>query len=210
MLLLESWFGLPIVQVAETGRDPGFQRLRVRSALQQLEIVIALDRERVAPFESLVHVCGHMTGIREQTEPPAARDEHELAGFARIVRDRIGLHGHAAEVELTMAAERLELRVAPERTGRPQRHPHGRVVSARKRIDALGVIAMLVRHEQRRDVTRLSINGTQTLLNRLTRQAAIDHEQRRPELYEQSIAAAAAAERREAQRHQETLCKLIE
>ncbi len=84
----------------------------------------------------------------------------------------------------------------------PGRHPHRSVVALRERRDALRVIRVLVRDEDGRDVARLTIDGLQALLDDLARQPAVDHQQRRAELDERGVAAAAAAERQEAQRHE--------
>jgi hypothetical protein len=66
-------------------------------------------------------------------------------------------------------------------------------VALRERRDALRMIRVLVRDEDGRYVARLAIDGAQALFDDLARQAAIDHEQRRAELDERTVAAAAAA-----------------
>src|SRR5262249_13759256 len=74
----------------------------------------------------------------------------------------------------------------------------------RKRRHAMRVIAVLVCYEDGGDVARLAIDGAQALFDDLTWQTAVHHQQRGAVLDEGRIAATAAAERCETQRHWES------
>ena len=184
-----------------------FNETRVRPALQRVEVVIALERERVALLEPLHHVRSHVPGVGQHAEPSPRRRERVLARLARIVRHGIRLHVDAADRQRAVAAQVLHARDRRQRARGARRHPNRRVVPLRERRDALRVIRVLVSDEIGRDVARLAIDGLQALLDDLARQSAVDHQQRRAELDERGIAAAAAAEREEAQRH-ERCCSL--
>ena len=151
--------------------------------------------------EPLHHVRRDVAGVGEHAEAAARSRERVLARLARVVGHRIRLNVDAADRERSMRAQVLHARDRRQRARRARRHPYRRVVTFRERRDALRVIGMLVRDRIAVTSRGLPIDGLQTLLDDLARQAAVDHQQRRAELDERSIAAAAAAERDEAQRH---------
>ena len=105
---------LRVVQMADARSNAGLQRLGIRAVLQRIEIVVALDPERVAVAEPGLHVRGHVARVREQAEPLAARAQ---AVLHRVVHDESPPRPPSARIVLRAdppyASLTARVRVAP-------------------------------------------------------------------------------------------------
>jgi hypothetical protein len=189
-----------VVEVAEASRDAVLQAEWIRPLHQHVEVVVALDHERVAAGELVLHVAGGRAEVGEHAQAQVAVREHVLHRLARIVRHRERLDQDRADREPRVRVDephqhRGKVRREPLR--RAAREVHRDRVALGEARDAADVVVMLVGHADavdrgRRHAARLELRN-----RRGQREAAIHHHARARALDDQPVARAAAAQRGE-------------
>ena len=75
-----------VVEMTEPARNAPFEHRWIRPIHEQIEIVIALEHQRIDSRQHVLDVRSRVTGIGEQAEAAIAIAEDELRRFARVMR----------------------------------------------------------------------------------------------------------------------------
>src|SRR6266446_10282235 len=145
--------GRAIVEVSEFARDALLQRKWIIAVGKQVEIVIALEHQRVAAREARLDVRRRYPEIGQNAQSPASVGADELHGLARVVRYGKGPDFDIPNLEHVVAVETVHARQGREalrdRFQRAESEPHRCSEPRRKRRHAADVVRMLMRDDDR-------------------------------------------------------------
>ena len=153
--------------MAEVAGDTPLQARRIRSATQQLRIMVELQDQRVAILKNLAHVRCHAAGIRQHPQATPVGLEQELTGLARIVRNGIGADTQAVDQHrLPLTGEQPQPRDlrSTHRPPGPGRCPDLHAMPPSEGPNTPHMVAVLVGQEQDIDAVRLDIDRPKTLM----------------------------------------------
>src|SRR5438552_12312608 len=189
------------VEVSELARNPLLERKRVIAVGKQVEIVIALEHQRVAAGEARFDVRSGYAKIGQNAQPPVPVGADELHRLARVVRHGKGPDFYIANLEHIVAVETVYVRQDREtlrdHCQRAESEPYGCSEPRRERRDAADMIGMLVRDDDRGNGLGRDADPREPRDRVPDAEPAIDQHPRRADLDQQAIAFAAAAQRRE-------------
>ena len=83
---------LAVVEMPERARDALLQPFGVAASPQHVEIVVALQHQRIASGQRVLDVPRRCADIGEHAQTECAVGKHELHRLARVVRHGVGLH----------------------------------------------------------------------------------------------------------------------
>ena len=149
----EQRAGGPVVEMAEAGRDALLERRRIAAVLQHVEVVIALEHQRVASGQAVLDVQCRDAEIGEDAHAPGAVADHVLHGLARVVRHRDRNDFEHAYREPLVAVESVDWVIPSKRSATTASVPNvahtGIAVPRGERGHAADVIGVLVGDEDR-------------------------------------------------------------
>src|SRR2546425_4315220 len=193
--------GRAIVEVPESARDALLERKRIIAVGKQVEIMIALEHQRVAAGEARLDVGSGYAEIGQNAQPPATVGADELHRLARVVRYGKRPDFDIADLEYVVAVETIHVRQGSEalrdRFQRAESEPYRCSEPRRKRRDPADVIGMLVRDDDRGNGLGRDTDPRESRDRVPEPEAAVDQQPRRADLDQPAIAFAAAPQRRE-------------
>jgi hypothetical protein len=195
--------GRLVVQMPVRPADARLQGRRISAVREHVQVVVALQNQAIAAPELRLDMRGDVPDISEQAEASCAVRKHELARFARIVRNGVGMQFDITYREAFVTAKLTKLRhgVTDRCAKRVQgagRHPQRYPVAASERTSAVRMVAVLMGEHNGRQLVRVDTETRQTSFGFPEAEAAIDQQPRIPALDQQGIAATAATEQRKA------------
>jgi hypothetical protein len=163
-----------------------------------LNIVIALQNERIADIEHVHHVPCNVTGIGQHPKPPCAIAKDELHWFTGIVRNRKRMHTNIADRERLMTVDDRDPRVGAAIATRSQgavRQQDGPIETPRTRKNSSNVIGVFVRNQHGINVGGSQAQPSQPARHLAGTKAGIDQQTGTAGFDQQGITPAPAAER---------------
>ena len=143
-----------VVQMAEAPGDPLLQRARIVASREQVEVVVALEHQRVAAGQARLDVRRRHADVGQHAEPARAVADDELHRLARVVRhrERPDLERRRSRTRRGCRSRRrasMPSKRAADRRQRAERRPDRDPVARRERRHAADVIGVLVGDEDR-------------------------------------------------------------
>ncbi len=188
--------GVVIAQVPDPRRDPRLQPGTVRAVPQHVVVVVRLEHEDVERLARARDRAAHVADVVEHARPRPGRlaGHDEAHRLARVVRRRCRAHRHAWESRSSCRRRTDctcgtgELRGARRRRRRVQLPSP----ALHRRLRAVHVVPVLVRHEAGVDRIRLDADRLEASRQRARAVAAVDQDPRPVALDKNRVAATAA------------------
>ncbi len=191
-----------VMQMAEAAADSLLQRTGIVAVLEHIEIVIALQNQRVATGEASFHVGRRHAEVRQHAQTVRAVADDVLHRLARVVRNGYRLDFQRADRESVMAVETVDAGHALEpfryRGQRAERRPHRNAMPCGERRDAADMIGVLVRDENRGERRGRESEPGEASRRAANAEPAIDQDARAARFDDEAVAFAAAAQGGEA------------
>jgi hypothetical protein len=143
-------------------------------------------------------MCGYSACVRQQPETVFPVREHELAGFACIVRDGKGLYFEIAQTKAGLSVKSVDLGqgLITQHQLSAGTEPHGHIVLPGQGAHATYMITVFVGHQYGSELRRRAPEPRHTPFGFTTGKSAVDHHQGLAGFDERCIAPAATAKRR--------------
>lgn len=196
--LLHQFCGLMVVQVPSRTAYAGLEKIGIRATGKHRAVVVGLDHQSIHRTIALQHLGRGHSQIGEHAEAPLPIGQHELGRLAGVVRDANHLYFQPADRQAL---------AGPQQLGGVHRAAHAAqgtrteidrdLVMPRQQFDAMDVIGVFVRDQDRVQLRGAQPQARQTLDDFTQREAAIDQYPGVRTAHQGRIAPASAAQNRE-------------
>src|SRR5262245_16402511 len=162
--------------MADVARDPALERPWIATTQQHVVIVIPFHEQHGATAKPLAYGARRMTEIGKHTHPTPVALDDELRRLAGVVRYRHPTNPHVRDLEIRVRTKRpdVEILPVPHAACGAERCVHGHSKPTRERADAVSVIGMFVRDENRRQIGWIDTQSPEARERVAQRESAID------------------------------------
>lgn len=171
-----------IVKMPDAACHSALEPRRIRSAFEQLAFVIAFEYQRLATAQAGFDMRRRTASIGQYTKPVVAVANDELHRFARIVRygERFDFQGADRNVHTAAQNPHFDAfeRLRTEHTQRTVRKPDRNLQLSRKPRNAIGMIGMFMRDDNRTQRFKLTLQPREPLAQFSKRETAVDQKAR--------------------------------